>query len=175
MVPESPRVAGPRPDVAASVVLTVSVASLVWAISRAETLGRADRSVIGLLVLAAALGAVVVQRSRRHPRPLLPPSLFTRRTATAANLATVVFGIAFWRAVLLTAPPRAKCSVGAAVGVALVVTIQGTADLIAGFRAGWLFVAAWRGLAAAVSLAQPRPAPAPSPAAAPMAVAALDG
>ncbi|MEZ5409219.1 MAG: MFS transporter [Acidimicrobiales bacterium] len=284
MVPDSPRVAGPRPDVAASVVLTVSVASLVWAISRAETLGWGDRSVIGLLALAAVFGAVVAQRSRRHPRPLLPPSLFTRRTATAANLATVVFGIAFsanllnnvlflrtvWRygvvraglfsvlapvvvavtsvvagrlmrrvgfrplllagplgialvavgqARLLTESPtpvtrwlplmfllgvgigstfpvlaaasvhglppehfalggavnNTARQVGAAVGVALVVTIQGTADGIAGFRAGWLFVAACCGLAAAVSLAQPRPVRAASPAPVALAVSALDG
>ena len=285
VVPESPRSAGPRPDVAAAVVLTVSVASLVWAISRAETLGWSDRSVVGLLVLAVALGAVVVQRSRRHPRPLLPPSLFTRRTATAANLATVVFGIAFsanllnnvlflrtvWRygvvraglfsvlapvvvavtsvvagrlmrrvgfrplllagplgmaavavgqARLLTDTPtpvtrwlplmfllgvgigstfpvlaaasvhglpaehfalggavnNTARQVGAAVGVALVVTIQATADGIAGFRAGWLFVAACCGLAAAVSLAQPRRASASAPAgpASPVLATALD-
>ncbi len=287
VVPESPRTAGPRPDVAASVVLTVSVASLVWAISRAETLGWSDQSVAGLLALALVLGATVVRRSRHHPRPLLPPSLFARRTVTAANLATLVFGVAFsanllnnvlflrtvWRygvvraglfsvlapvvvavtsvvagrlmrrfgfrplllagplgiaavavgqARLLTVGPapvtrwlplmfllgvgigctfpvlaaasvhglppehfalggavnNTARQVGAAVGVALVVTIQGTADGIAGFRAGWLFVAGCCGVAAAVSLAQPRTTPAAAPATAsagaPAVAAALD-
>lgn len=46
--------------------------------------------------------------------------------------------------------------VGAAVGVALVVTVQGTADGITGFRRGWLLVLACGVIAAAASLAQPR-------------------
>lgn len=46
--------------------------------------------------------------------------------------------------------------VGAAVGVALVVTVQGTADGITGFRRGWLLVLVCGVVAAAASLAQPR-------------------
>jgi hypothetical protein len=45
--------------------------------------------------------------------------------------------------------------VGAAVGVALVVTLQGSGQGIDGFRAGWLFVAACGVVAAVISLAQP--------------------
>ena len=46
--------------------------------------------------------------------------------------------------------------VGAAVGVALVVTVQATADGIDGYRAGWVLVAVCGVIAALVSLAQPR-------------------
>jgi EmrB/QacA subfamily drug resistance transporter len=46
--------------------------------------------------------------------------------------------------------------VGAAVGVALVVTMQSSGEGIAGYRAGWVLVASCGLLAAAISLAQPR-------------------
>jgi hypothetical protein len=51
--------------------------------------------VLGLLVASVVLVAVVVQRTLRHPVPLLPPSLFADRTFRAANAATFVFGAAF--------------------------------------------------------------------------------
>lgn len=264
VVRESPRTAGPRPDVSAAVVITVGVASLVWAISRAETLGWTDASVVVLLAVAAVLMAVVAWRSTHHAVPLLPPALFRERTFTAANLASLVFGAGFsanilnnvlflrgvwrygvvkaglfsvlapvvvagtsvvagrvmrrigFRALLLGAPlafgsvalvqalvlhatptpwtrwlplmfvlgitiggtfPVLSAAavhalspqhfalggainntfrqVGAAVGVALVVTVQGTADGIGGFRAGWVLVTVCGVLAATISLAQP--------------------
>ena len=49
--------------------------------------------------------------------------------------------------------------VGAAIGVALLVTVQSAFDGIGGFRAGWLFVAGCGIAAAAVSTAQPRTSP----------------
>lgn len=256
---------GPRPDVAASVVITLGVGALVWSISRAEEQGWADRWVLVLAALAAVFGALVAHRSRRHPVPLLPPALFRERTFTAANLATFVFGAGFaanilnnvlflrtvWRygvvraglfsvlapvvvavasvvaarlmrrtgfrtlligaplgfaavaavqAVVLTATPAPWTrwlplmvllgvsigltfpvlsaasvhalspahfalggainntfrQVGAAVGVALVVTVQSTSAGVTGFRRGWLLVAVCGVLAAVVSLGQPR-------------------
>lgn len=94
-VREPARVRQPRPDVGAAVLVTLAVASLVGGISRAETTGWADASVLGLLLAAGVLGAVVVRRSLRHPVPLIPPSLFADRTFSVANLATFVFGAAF--------------------------------------------------------------------------------
>jgi predicted MFS family arabinose efflux permease len=245
--------------------LTVGVAALVWSISRAEDLGWLDRSVLTLLALAVALGALVAYRSTHHPVPLLPPAMFRERAFTLANIATFVFGAGFaanilnnvlflrtvWRygvvraglfsvlapvvvavasvvaarlmrrvgfrplligaplgfafvaaaqaAVLRSGPApwtrwlplmlllgitigwtfpvlsaasvhglspahfalggainNTARQVGAAVGVALVVTVQSTADGITGFRRGWLLVAACGVIAGAVSIAQPR-------------------
>ena len=92
---EPARQATPRPDGAAAVFITLAVASLVWGISRAEEHGWSDTTVLGLLVASAALVAVVVQRTLRHPVPLLPPSLFADRTFRVANAATFVFAAAF--------------------------------------------------------------------------------
>jgi EmrB/QacA subfamily drug resistance transporter len=264
-VREPARQRQPRPDVGAAVVVTLAVASLVGGISRAETTGWRDPSVVALLVAAVALGAVVVRRSLRHPVPLIPPSLFADRTFSAANLATFVFGAAFaanilnnvlflrtiwdysvitaglfsvlapivvavtsviagrlmgrlgfrsllvgaqvafalvvlgealllgtdptpWTrwlplmtllgiAIGLTFPVLSAAAlstlradhfalggavnntfrqVGSAVGVALVVTLQSSAEGIDGFRAGWYFVAACGVVAAGASLVQPR-------------------
>ena len=94
-VREPARLATPRPDAGAAVVITLAVAALVWGISRAEEHGWGDATVIGLLLASAALLAVVVHRTRRHPVPLLPPSLFADRTFRVANAATFVFGAAF--------------------------------------------------------------------------------
>ncbi|MBK5222471.1 MAG: MFS transporter [Acidimicrobiia bacterium] len=94
-VHEPPRVRQPRPDIGAAVLVTAAVAALVGGISRAESTGWTDAAVIGLLVAAGVLGGMVVQRSLRHPVPLIPPSLFRERSFTAANIATFVFGAAF--------------------------------------------------------------------------------
>ncbi len=262
---ESDRQVGARPDVAASVIVTIGVASLVWAISRAESLGWGDSSVLGLLAVSVVFLAALWRRSLHHPNPLLPPALFRERSFSAANVASFVFGAGFsanilnnvlflrtiwqydvvkaglfsalapvvvactsivtgrvmrrsgFRSLLVAAPlgystivlvqawlldtepapwsrwlplmfllgisigatfPALSAAsvqqlearhfalggainntfrqVGAAVGVALVVTVQASADGIAGFRAGWVFVAVCGVVAAAVSLAQPR-------------------
>ena len=92
---EPARQATPRPDVAAAVLITLAVASLVWGISRAEEQGWSDTGVLGLLVGSVILVSAVVRRSLRHPVPLLPPSLFADRTFSVANAATFVFGAAF--------------------------------------------------------------------------------
>ncbi len=262
---ESDRQVGVRPDVAASVIVTLGVGSMVWAISRAESLGWGDTSVLGLLAVSAVFLAVLWWRSTTHPTPLLPPALFRERSFSAANIASFVFGAGFsanilnnvlflrtiwgfgvvkaglfsalapivvaatsvvtgrvmrrsgFRSLLVAAPlayalvvlvqsrllhvepapwsrwlplmfllgitigatfPALSAAsvqrleqrhfalggainntfrqVGAAVGVALVVTVQATADGIDGYRAGWVLVAVCGVIAALVSLAQPR-------------------
>lgn len=95
VVRESPKQAGSRPDVLASVLVTLSVASLVWSISRIESFGWTHSSVVALFAIAIMFGAVVAYRSLHHPEPLLPPALFRERTFTAANVSTFLFGAAF--------------------------------------------------------------------------------
>lgn len=95
VVRESPRQSGVQPDVLASIFVTISVASLVWSISRVETFGWTHRSVVVLFIVALGLGAVVAYRSTHHPEPLLPPALFRERTFTVANISTFLFGAAF--------------------------------------------------------------------------------
>ena len=95
VVRESPKQAGSHPDVLASVLVTLSVASLVWSISRVESYGWTHASVVALFIIAIVFGAIVAYRSTHHAEPLLPPALFRERTFTAANIATFLFGAAF--------------------------------------------------------------------------------
>ncbi len=95
LVKETPRTDSPRPDIGASIFVTLSVASLVWGISRAEETGWSDQSVLLLFVTACVFGAIVIRRTLRHAVPLLPPALFKVRSFTVANIATFLFGAAF--------------------------------------------------------------------------------
>lgn len=92
---ETPRSDTRAPDVGASVFVTLSVASLVWGISRAENHGWTESNVVMLMVAAVVFGIVVVWRTLHHEEPLLPPSLFRSRAFSSANAATFLFGAAF--------------------------------------------------------------------------------
>lgn len=92
---ESPRVPGRLPDVVSAFVFTFAVGSLVWGISRSETQGWGDSSVLGLFGVAAVLAVVVVRRSRTLDDALLPARLFAERTFTLANIATMLYASAF--------------------------------------------------------------------------------
>ncbi|MGA0117743.1 MAG: MFS transporter [Ilumatobacteraceae bacterium] len=94
-VKETPRTDSPRPDIGASIFVTLSVASLVWGISRAEEQSWSDSLVHYLLVAAIVFGALVVRRTQKHPVPLMPPALFKVRSFSIANIATFLFGAAF--------------------------------------------------------------------------------
>ena len=94
-VKETPRTDSPRPDIGASVFVTLSVASLVWGISRAEEHSWSDSLVLYLFVAAVVFGAFVVRRTQKHPVPLMPPALFKVRSFSVANIATFLFGAAF--------------------------------------------------------------------------------
>ena len=94
-VKETPRTDSPRPDIGASVFVTLSVASLVWGISRAEEHSWSDSLVLYLFVAAVVFGAFVVRRTQKHSVPLMPPALFKVRSFSVANIATFLFGAAF--------------------------------------------------------------------------------
>ncbi len=94
-VRETPRAETRRPDIGASIFVTLSVASLVWGISRAEEHGWTETIVLGLFGCAVVLGAIVVWRTTHHEEPLLPPALFRSRSFSSANAATFLFGAAF--------------------------------------------------------------------------------
>lgn len=94
-VKETPRTDSPRPDIGASVFVTLSVASLVWGISRAEDRSWSDSLVLYLFGAAVVFGIIVVRRTISHPVPLMPPAMFKVRSFSVANTATFLFGAAF--------------------------------------------------------------------------------
>ena len=92
---ESDTQKGTRPDILAAVFLTLSVASLVWGISRSEDYGWAHSTVLELFAAALVLGLLVVWRSVSHHDPLLPAQLFKEKTFTLGNLSTMLYAGAF--------------------------------------------------------------------------------
>ena len=84
-----------RPDVPGAVILTVAVAACVLALTQIRTWGMSDWRLLTAVVIAAASAGIVIQRSRSHPDPMLPPELFRERVFSAANAGSFLFGIAF--------------------------------------------------------------------------------
>lgn len=92
---ESETQKGTRPDFLAAVFLTLSVASLVWGISRSEDYGWGHSSVLELFAAAVVLGLLVTWRSVSHNDPLLPAQLFREKTFTLGNMSTMMYAAAF--------------------------------------------------------------------------------
>jgi MFS family permease len=74
----------------------VSVGALVLGISQSANWGWSSVAVWILLLVSAAVGSIVVARSRRVANPILDLTLFEYRTFRWANVASLVFGIGFF-------------------------------------------------------------------------------
>ena len=88
------RVTG-RPDVIGAVMFTAAIAALVLAIVQGQSWGWGGPRVIGLFAAAVGLTAIVALRSARHPLPLVEPAIVRIRAVARANLASVLFFMAF--------------------------------------------------------------------------------
>jgi EmrB/QacA subfamily drug resistance transporter len=84
--------AGPL-DVGGGLLITASVASLVYAISEAPVAGVGSPRVIGAVMLAAATLAGFVAVERRHPHPLLRFGILRSGTLRSANSITLLLGV----------------------------------------------------------------------------------
>jgi EmrB/QacA subfamily drug resistance transporter len=83
--------AGRSFDVLGAVLATVSLALVTYALIQYESLGGVWTTVVVLVGLVVGLGFIAVER--RAENPMVPPSLFTERQFTGANLMTfVVYG-----------------------------------------------------------------------------------
>ncbi|HUF98132.1 MAG TPA: MFS transporter, partial [Ilumatobacter sp.] len=85
-----------RPDYLGVVYVTVAVAAVVLAISEAPNWGWTSPAVVALIAGGVMVGAAFVRRSQRHPSPVLDLELFRDRTFTLANVATLVYALAFF-------------------------------------------------------------------------------
>jgi EmrB/QacA subfamily drug resistance transporter len=80
---------------AVGVVLVALVMSVITlAVSEGNRWGWTSSIVLGLLSVAAVSAVALVQRSRRHPQPILPLDLFHHRMFSVSIVALTVFGIA---------------------------------------------------------------------------------
>jgi EmrB/QacA subfamily drug resistance transporter len=79
-----------RMDVGGAVLITVSVAALVYAVSQTAALGWTDPRVLGALLLSAGTAIALYALERRHPDPLIRTDLLRRhpglRKAASMNL-----------------------------------------------------------------------------------------
>jgi len=87
-------------DVAGAVTVTGGLMLLVYALTRAPTVGWGSAQTIGSFVGFAVLMAAAVVIERRSRSPLIDLSIFRRRTLTGANvigllLGTMLFGMFF--------------------------------------------------------------------------------
>jgi EmrB/QacA subfamily drug resistance transporter len=92
----------PRPDLAGALLLTAGIGTLVLAIVKAPDWGWGDGRTIGLLAAAVAVVAAFAARSARHPTPVVEPELLKRRSFALANLAGLLFFMAFGAMLLST-------------------------------------------------------------------------
>jgi EmrB/QacA subfamily drug resistance transporter len=84
-----------RPDFLGASVLTVAVGALAGAIVQGGQWGWGSARIIGLLVVAALLLAVLARRIARHPAPIVEPALLAVRAFSVASAASLLFFAAF--------------------------------------------------------------------------------
>ena len=72
---------------------TLAVALVTMSLLQGSTWGWADWRVLSGLVLAAPLVKLVVERSKRHPEPLLNLSLFAHRRFSVASAGLLLFNL----------------------------------------------------------------------------------
>ncbi|NYJ00542.1 EmrB/QacA subfamily drug resistance transporter [Nocardioides thalensis] len=94
VIRESPAEQGTRTDWVGAATLAAAIAALTLGLAQSESWGW-DARVLGAVLVAAVLGALLALRSRRHPDPILEPDLFRRRGFGAAMLGTAAFWGAF--------------------------------------------------------------------------------
>jgi EmrB/QacA subfamily drug resistance transporter len=84
-----------RFDVAGAATITTSLMMLVYATTRATAIGWGATETIVLLVGSAFLMVAFVVVESRAAAPLLPVSMFRRRTLSGSNLSGVFAGVSF--------------------------------------------------------------------------------
>jgi EmrB/QacA subfamily drug resistance transporter len=89
-----------RPDYPGALLLSAALGALTLAISEWDSHGLTHPLVWGSLLVSPLLAAAFIYRSAHHPAPVLDLSLFRAATFRIANLATLVYAMAFF-AVLL--------------------------------------------------------------------------
>ena len=89
-----------RPDYVGVGMISLSLASLVFAVSQGTEWGWLDPRIVGAFVTAVVVGALFVRRSAHHPEPVLDLNLFSDRSFVVSNLATVVYAAGFFAMLL---------------------------------------------------------------------------
>jgi MFS family permease len=89
------------PDTLGAAVFTVAIGALALALVKSDEWGWASPATLGLIAAAAALVALFIRRSARHPSPVIELHLLRRPVFATATAANVVFGTAFGAMLLM--------------------------------------------------------------------------
>ena len=84
------------PDIRGAVLLAISIAMLTLAIVQGGSWGWQSPAVLGAVVAAIVAAALFIASSRRHPVPILDPTLLRVRSFAVANAMTLVAGMGFY-------------------------------------------------------------------------------
>jgi EmrB/QacA subfamily drug resistance transporter len=87
---------GRRLDTAGAMLVTLALLVAVYAVVNANEAGWTSGATLGLLAVAAALGAIFIAVERRVAQPLVPPGLFAHRNVTVANVSGVLWAAAMF-------------------------------------------------------------------------------
>ncbi|WP_165975633.1 MFS transporter [Actinomadura rubrisoli] len=99
-----PRASGGRgrlPDLAGTLLLGGGVGGLALGVTQTRDWAWTDARTLGLLLGGAALIALALRRSARHPVPALEISLWRSRSFAVANAASFLYGTALYSWLLL--------------------------------------------------------------------------
>ncbi len=88
------------PDYPGVVLLSLSLALLVLAISQGPTWGWSSVRIIGGFALAVVLFSTFLLRSSRHPEPVLDLRLFRARSFSVANTTALLYSMGFFAMLL---------------------------------------------------------------------------
>ena len=89
-----------RPDYLGVVLVSTALAALVLAISEGPSWGWSGGRVITSFTLVVVLGAAFLYRSAHHAAPVLDLTLFSARSFSVANAATLLYAMGFFAMLL---------------------------------------------------------------------------
>ena len=91
---------GAVPDYLGAVLVAMALAAIVLGISQGPAWGWSSISVIGSFGASIVLGIAFLVRSARHVSPVLDLTLFSQRSFTVANAATLLYAMGFFAMLL---------------------------------------------------------------------------
>ncbi|MFA1538898.1 MFS transporter [Actinomadura monticuli] len=100
-LPRAARGAGRLPDLAGTVLLAAGIGGVALGVTQTQDWSWTDARTLALLLGGAALVALALHRSARHPVPALEISLWRNRRFAAANAASFLYGTALYSWLLL--------------------------------------------------------------------------
>ena len=85
---------GPLPDLLGSLLVMLALSALSLGVLQGRNWGWTDRRILSAFALCVVAAVAFLQRSRRHPVPVLPVALMRLQSLGVANAAAALYGVA---------------------------------------------------------------------------------